>query len=140
MSVNHDEDTRILVLSATSETKEGAKKLADTWGDTFCTYINEEKFGEQMVTFDEALLPINPSNAVSLSTALLIGILCAILVYGIFFVQFILDDRLNSAEDVERYLNLTVLGTIPNKQAANSKRGSMYKHNKYYSSHVETGK
>ena len=141
VAVSHIEETRILKLSATSNTKEGAKKLADTWGNTFCTYINDEKMnGEQMVTYDDALTPINPSNPVSFSKILLVGILAAALVYAFFFIRFVLDDKINSADDVEKYLGLTVLGAIPNKNVVNPKRSSYryFKHNKYYRS--STGK
>lgn len=137
VAVSHVEETRILKLSATSNTKEGAKKLADTWGNTFCTYINDEKMnGEQMVTYDDALTPINPSNQVSASKVLLMGILAAALVYAVFFIRFVLDDKINSTDDVEKHLGLTVLGAIPNKNAVTPKRGSYryFRHNKYYRS------
>ena len=137
VSVSHIQETRILTLSATANSKEGAKKLADTWGNTFCTYINDEKMnGEQMVTYDDALTPINPSNPISFSKILLMGILAAALAYAVFFVRFVLDDKINSADDVEKYLGLTVLGAIPNKNAVVAKRGKYryFKHNKYYGS------
>jgi capsular polysaccharide biosynthesis protein len=138
VQISHVEETRILKLSATASTAEGAKLLADTWGTTFCTYINEEKFGETMVTFDEALEPTAPSNGISLVKVLLMGILGAILVYAIFFVRFLLDDKINTSEDVERYLDLTVLGAIPNKNTVLPKKDSHYRYHKssgYYQKH-----
>jgi len=128
VSVSHEDETRILKLSATASTPEGAKLLADTWGHTFCTYINEEKFGETMVTFDESLEPTVPSNGVSMATVLLVGILGAALVYAIYFLRFVMNDKINSGEDVEHYLDLTILGTIPNKNTVNSKKGTYYRY------------
>lgn len=128
VTVTHVDETRILKLAAKASTPEGAKLLADTWGHTFCTYINEEKFGETMVTFDESLMPTTPSNGISMAKILLVGILGAALIYAIFFLRFVLDDKINSAEDVERYLGLTVLGTIPNKNTVNSKKGTYYRY------------
>ena len=143
VTISHEEDTRILKLSARAGTREEAKKLADTWGYTFQTYINEDKFGEQMVSFDEALTPTAPSNSVSIAKVLLIGILGAALVYGIFFLRFALDDKIYSNEDVEKYLGLTVLGAIPNKNSVVPKKDSNYRYHRkrgYYKRHHQTEK
>ena len=135
VTVSHTEDTRILYLSARASTPEGAKELADTWGTEFCEYISGKFAEEVMVSYDAALEPTSPSNPISIAKSLLIGILGALLVYGIFFVKSIMDDRINSTEDVEKYLGLTVLGAIPNKNVVAPKGSNKYKYfknNKYY--------
>ena len=55
----------------------------------------------------------------------------AILVMGILTVQFLLDDRIKTAEDVEKYLGLSVLGSIPlNSAGKKDKRGKAFKKKK----------
>ena len=50
------------------------------------------------------------------------------------FVRFLMDDKVNTAEDVERYLGLHVLGAIPDKTQLMRKRS---KGAYYYSSQNE---
>ena len=140
VSVSHEEDTRILKLSATADTRDEAKDLADTWGYAFCTYINEDKFGEDMVSFDEALTPTSPSNGISITKVLLVGILGAALIYGVFFLRYALDDKLYSAEDVEKYLGLTVLGAIPNKNTVVPKKDTSHRYRKHHRYYKNKGK
>jgi len=135
VSVSHEDDTRILKLSVTARDPKVAKELADTWGKTFCTYINEDKFGEQMVTFDEALEPTAPSNSISMAKVLLVGLLGAAIVYGIFFLRVVLDDRINTVDDIEKHLGLTVLGAIPNKNAVLPKKSTHHRRSSSGSHH-----
>ena len=137
ISITHEANTRILKLSVTTQSAKSAKELADAWANTFCTFINDEKMnGEQMVTpVGEARMPEQPSNPISMVKILLIAFVAAVLVYGIYFLRFILDDKVNNAEDVERYLGLNVLGAIPNKHSV-SRRSTKYG---YYYAHTEGG-
>ena len=77
-----------------------------------------------MVTLvGEARMPENPSNPISLIKAMLLGVVCAALIYALYFLRFLLDDKINNPDDVERYLGLTLLGAIPNKNATKAKYG-----------------
>lgn len=134
VSVSHKEETRIITLSIRADSKEEAKLIADTWGTVFDQYLSQLMSGDKMVVCEEALMPNGISNPISTTKAILIGMVIAALIYGIFFLKFMLDDKINSAEDVERYLGLTLLGAIPNKNEVLAKghRHRYLKGNKYY--------
>ena len=51
--------------------------------------------------------------------------------FGIYVVVYILDDKIKTADDVEKYLGLTVLGLIPNSNAELYPRSRKYKYGKY---------
>ena len=51
--------------------------------------------------------------------------------YGIIYL---LDDRIRTEEDIERYLGLSVLGDIPN---ADDKKSHQYGYYKAYGSHEQ---
>ena len=68
-------------------------------------------------------------------TVLAMGMAVALLVYGIYFVRYLLDDKINQPEDVEKYLGVSVLGVIPNSE--DSKR-RYTKYGTYYAKSVTT--
>jgi capsular polysaccharide biosynthesis protein len=123
------EDGRILTLSVTASKKERAQELANEWGAVFCeainTTVNSGASGDPIVmikVWETATLPTAPSNPVKPVYALLAGIGAAVLVYVLYLVLFILDDKITGPEDVENYLGLNVLGAIPDKNALRSRR------------------
>ena len=48
-------------------------------------------------------------------TVLLVAFMFAMVVYAIYLIRFLMDDKINTPEDVEKYLGLSLLGQIPNK-------------------------
>jgi capsular polysaccharide biosynthesis protein len=95
----------------------------------FCEKVNSTVNGENtdkpivmIKVWERATLPETPSNPVKPVYALLAGIGAAVLVYVLYLVLFILDDKITGPEDVENYLGLNVLGAIPDKNALRSRR------------------
>ena len=76
------------------------------------------------VTVLDDALPAELNRPKTRNNALAGGILGVVLGVLIVFVMEYLDDTLKTIEDVDRYLGLTTLGTIPTAQAAgNRQRG-----------------
>jgi hypothetical protein len=68
---------------------------------------------------------------------ILISLIAAIAVYGVFFVMYLLDDKISTADDVEKYLGVNILGMIPNRYDAQRKKKG--KSGYYYSYSAYTG-
>ncbi len=117
VSISHESNTRVMYISVTAASATGAQKIANTMVDVFCERINSKnEDGKSLVTvWSDAELPTRPSNGVSALKLLLIAVVCSILVFGVYFVLYLMDDKINTAEDVERYLGLSMLGMIPNR-------------------------
>jgi hypothetical protein len=49
----------------------------------------------------------------------------------IFLFIFLLDDRIRTEEDIERYLGLSILGDIPNIDDVKNKKKGYYKYKGY---------
>ena len=64
-----------------------------------------------------------------MTTYLLADVIAVILAYSVFLIVFLLDDRIRTEEDIERYLGLSILGNIPN---GNDKKNHLYG---YYSAY-----
>lgn len=125
LSVSRADSARVLYLKVTTSSAERSAEIVNALGDQACTYFNGMYDQRLMNVVDQAEVPQNPSNPISPMTVLLIAFVGAVAVYGIHFLKFILDDKINNAEDVERYLGLSMLGVIPNKHDS-SRRKSKY--------------
>ena len=126
------EDARVLRLSFTSKNPERSAQIVNAIGERACEYFNDELYGQEgmLSVVDKAAVPETPSNPVSTVMILLVAFVCAAFVYAIHLLRFILDDKINNAEDVEKYLGLSMLGVIPNKNDVGRRRS---KYGYYYS-------
>ena len=131
VSVTHESNTRVLYLSVTTPSAESAQIATESWARIFCDYITELRGEEMIKTIGTTPLPEKPSNPVSTLKVLLIAFVAAVLVYAVYFLRFIMDDKINGPDDVEKYLNLNVLGAIPNKHQLGRRRE---KYGYYYAS------
>ena len=122
IEITHESNTRMLYLSVTTLSAETAKTATESWASIFCDYITELRGEEVVVMIGSAELPEKPSNPISLLKILLIACVAAVVVYGVYFVRFIMDDKINNDEDVKKYLDLNVLGAIPNKHQLSRRR------------------
>lgn len=114
ISTNNPTSTRILEVTVQAADPEVAKKIVDK----VCT-IGEERIADamgydQVNVYEFGTTPVKPSNPVSLLLYLAIGVAAAAAVYVGFVLAFLLDDRIHSDEDIQRYLGLSILGEIVN--------------------------
>ena len=123
---------RTLLLTVTTTDQTRSADLANAVAEKVCEYFNQSLYNQKILQVtDSAKAPTNESNSVSPLKVGLVALVAAILVYAVFFVKFMLDDKINTGEDVERYLGVSVLGIIPNKYDVSRRRKS--KNGYYYS-------
>lgn len=133
LSVTKEEEARVLYLRVTSSSAQRSADIANAVSDQACSYFNEGLYNQKLLSVvDHANVPRTPSNPISMMTVLLVGIVGAVVVYGIYFLKFIMDDKINTPEDVEKYLGLSMLGVIPNRYEHKRKKN---KYGYYYHSY-----
>ncbi len=122
IKVEHEEGTRVMYVLVTSNNREESKVMADTLVDMFSARVNSygdaEKKQELITVFGETVSPETPSNPISFFRIAIIAVVCAILVYVVYLIIFLLDDKISTAEDVQKHLGVSTLGIIPNRQDA----------------------
>ena len=124
-------DSRMMSISYTDKDPQRAKQVADKIREVVCERIQEVMKVESVQVVDDANLPQEPVGPRKLRNSVLAALVGAILVMGILTVQFLLDDRIKTAEDVEKYLGLSVLGSIPlNSAVKKDKRGKAFRKTK----------
>lgn len=133
VSIANPTDTRILEVSVVSDSPRKAKMIVDAICTVGTKKITEAMGYEQVYFYEEGILNYNPCNKVSYNTYLIIGLMAAMAVYGIFFMCYILDDKIRTDEDIKNYLDLSILGDIPSYDESKKKKyGGKYYRNKYY--------
>lgn len=124
ISVSLKEETRIIQIDVKGESPQLAKDIADTLRDAVNEKTKDVMGGIEAVNaIDEATLPVAPSSPnVIKNTA--IGFLAgAALVILIVIILFIMDDTIKTQEDVEKYLGISVLASIPiQKDSSDNKK------------------
>ena len=113
ISISNISDSRVLEISVQSFDPEFSKVVVDR----ICSYgANEIKYYmgfDQVRVIDEGTLNRSPSNPVSLLIPMVAGLGAGFFVFAIFLIIKLSDNKVNSAEDVEKHLGLSVLAEIP---------------------------
>ncbi len=128
VNVTSIDSTRFVHVSVTASDPNRASEIANSLASNACTILNDDLLnGQPYASVANASVPPSaPSNPISALKLLIFAFLGAVVVYGVYFVLFLLDDKVNNADDVEKYLGLSVLGQIPNKQEVSRRKKGYY--------------
>lgn len=113
VKVSNPADTRILYIEVEAGSPEEAKNMADTYAVVAQEFIAAKMETEMPNVFEEALQPTKPSSPHKTRNVILGFMLGAMLACGIIVVQFISDDRIRTAENLEKHLGISTLGMMP---------------------------
>lgn len=119
ISINNPQNTRILEIIVTSPNAKDSKKIADSICDISQSKLVELMGLDRITTISYGNLPrtqSSPNIYNNLAIAFFIG---AILSLCIIVVLFTIDNKISSVQDVEKYIGLSVLATIPYNNAKN---------------------
>lgn len=127
-SISTTNSVMVFDLSVTvKESPYDAELLANIWGEELCNYVKELMGGQELVQpinlprVSTAATETEPAiegaatytNPVSVPLILLIGLAAAVLVYVVFLILYVTNDKINTPEDVKEILGLNLLGAIP---------------------------
>ena len=113
IEITNPKDTRILSITATANTANEAYQLANTYAEVACGFIAETMETSSPNIYERATVSESPSFP-SKTKAVLIGFGLGLIISCCFFiVRYILDDRIKTPEDIEKYLQLVTIGMLP---------------------------
>lgn len=118
ISVETETDTRVLNISVRNKDPKVAKELADAVRSAVGVQITEIMDAEAVNTVQEGNLATSPSSPNTMKNSLIGGILGVIIAIGVIVLIFVLDDTVKSPDDVEQYLGLNALTSIPIQEGA----------------------
>lgn len=140
IKVTNPQETRILEVVVESDSPEQAKKIVDQICVVGTEKITEAMGFEQVNFFERGIINNLPSNRTSTLLYALIGLLAMAATYAIFLFIHFVDDKIHTDEDIKNYLNLSILGDIPNIDDNKKKKyGGKYYRRRYYRSNVYGG-
>lgn len=118
ISINNPTNTRILSITVQDPDPYLAREIANTVAQTSSDYIGDimEMIPPKLI--EEGVVaqnPISPDNRRNAMMGAMAGI---VLVCGIVVLGVLLNDTVQTEEDVEKYLGLTVLASVPEREEA----------------------
>lgn len=93
VSTHNPENTRIVQVTARSDSPEGAKAIADAICHVGPAVIAGAMGGEQVKVFEEGVLNSEPVNTAHPAAYLLAGVLAAAAVYCLLLVQYLMEKQ-----------------------------------------------
>ena len=112
-------DTRIMSISVTDDDPKEAKQIADTLRKAVSVQITEIMSADSVNTVEEGNLPTSPSSPNVKKNMMLGALLGLVISMGLIVLISILDDTVKTPDDVEKYLGLNVLTSIPIQEGSN---------------------
>ena len=103
----------IIKISVRNPDPELACEISNTMLDVTAEYIASVMLTDKPSTVEEAVVPTYPVSPNVKKNVMMGGMFGIVVMAGILVVLYLLDDRIKSEEDIERYLGLTTLASIP---------------------------
>lgn len=122
ITISNFADSHVIEVSVKSGDPVLAKQIVDLICKKGAAMIEDYIEFATAKVIDEGTLNNVPSNTVGIEVAMLFGFAAALIVFGIFVLSRMQDDRISTQEDVEQYLGLSVLGVIPYSDVKQSKK------------------
>lgn len=113
LTVTPMSDTQILEISIQDKNPSMAAQLANTLSQVFVEKVSSMMNTEDVKIMDEAQVPKNPVSPRTSLNIIIAGFLGLMASLGVIFLIEYLDNTIKTEEDVEKYLGLTVLASIP---------------------------
>ena len=126
VSVQTKSDTRIVTIIVLNEDPELAQELANVIREVSAKQIVDVMGVEAVNMVDEANLPVSPSSPNTSKNMLLGAAWGCLLAIAFILIRYLLNDTIKNDEDVERYLNLNVLASIPTVETSTTKKGGKF--------------
>lgn len=123
-------DTRIVSITVEDKDPYEARIIADSVRIAASKHIREVMDTEAVNVVEEASLPIEKSSpSILMNTAIgyAVGLFLAI---AIVMINYIMDDTIKTPDDVEKFLGVSVLGSIPYSENDLSDKAEMERYEK----------
>lgn len=132
ISVETIDDTRQIVIYVSSTDPYLAQEIANEVREVSSVRIEEvmKDSGVSVSSVYEATLPTSPISPNTTKNTLLGFIIGVALTVFIIIIRFIMDDTIKSPDDIERYLGISVLATIPYQEESTVKKNKKKKKKK----------
>lgn len=116
VTINNLTDTRILEITVNDPDPEMAKQIVDTLCKDAASFIGEQMEVNEPKVIEEGEVPTKKTSPSTTKNVAIGGLIGLILSAGVVVLMTIMDDTIKTEEDVERYLGLTTLASVPDRR------------------------
>lgn len=114
ITVSNQEQSQVLTVTVTDEMAENAETIANEVATVFQTRVAEVMNVDNVsilapADVGEAPSPVSPQPLINIAIGLILG---ALLGLGIAFLRSFLDKSVKTEEEIQKHLDLPVLGTV----------------------------
>ena len=113
INVSAASDTRVIAISVTDKDPYKARDIANAVRSAAAAHIQSVMNTEAVTVVDEANIPTKKSSPSTMKNVVIAGGSGLILALAVCVVLFLMNDKVTTVEDVERYLGLSVLASMP---------------------------
>ncbi len=117
LAVENPQNTRILEISATVPSPVLAKMIVDAVANNSAEYIADTMEITPPKIIESGEVPVAPSKPSVMRNTMVGALIGLVLSLAYITALYLLNDSVKTADDVEKYLGLTVLGTLPDREA-----------------------
>jgi len=125
IDVEVPQDTRIVSITVTDEDPYMARDIANSVRIAAAKHIQNVMDTEAVNVVEEANLPTSKSSPNVMKNTAIGYIAGIVLAMAIIIIIYIMDDTIKTPDDVEKFLGVSVLGTIPYSESDLSDRDEM---------------
>lgn len=113
LSTENPAETRILNLIVENEDPKLARDMANTWADVTAAQIADIMNTDKPTILEKAVVPEEPSSPNTMKNTAIGAIVGALVAIAVLAIRFIMNDTLQTTEDIEKYLGLNNLAVVP---------------------------
>lgn len=132
ITINNPSNTRILTVSIDDADPKLAKDIVDTVAKVSSDYIADTMEMVPPKIIEEGTVATQKSSPSVMKNAMIGALAGAALVCAVIVIRFLLNDAVTTADDVEKYLGISVLASVPTRRYSGKDNGTdnVVKHKK----------
>ncbi|MFQ9309627.1 MAG: YveK family protein [Paraclostridium sordellii] len=122
ITVSPVKDTQIMSVIVQDTNPEEARDIANSIPKIFTKEVKRITKANSVEVIDKAITPeepVKPNKVMNISIAAVLGFMIGM---GIVFTLEYMDNKIKTPQDIEKYIELPILGVVPNENM--SKKGS----------------
>lgn len=130
INVSTPSDTRIVSITVTDPDAVQAMNIANAVRESAANHIENVMDIDAVNVVETANMPTKKASPSNSKWAMMGGVIGCMFVCVVVIIGYLMDDTIKTSEDVERYLGLSTLGTIPLNEALDTTAGKKKKKKK----------
>lgn len=116
ITINYPENTRIMEITVTNADPELAKEIVDEVADVGSQFIADQMEAVPPKIIEQGEVPAGADSPNTRRNVMLGALAGLVLSAGVVILMTIMDDTIKSEDDIERYLGISTLASIPDRK------------------------